>query len=129
MARVEAALAEDPSLQVLSACSPGQVSLASEDLRAEYLPDMATGESFCAFGLTEPTGGSDAGNISTRARRDGSDWVIDGAKQFITNSGTPFSKSVILFAAHDRDSAPAGGRAPVSAFLVPLDAPGVTVGP
>src|SRR6185295_19187886 len=95
--------------------------LASEDLRAEYLPGMASGETFCAFGLTEPTGGSDAGNISTRARRDGSDWVINGAKQFITNSGTPFSKYIVLFAAHVRDgSAPAGSRAPISAFLVPL---------
>ncbi len=104
--------------------------LASEDLRAEFLPGMASGETFCAFGLTEPTGGSDAGNISTRARQDGSDWVINGAKQFITNSGTPFSKYVVLFAAHDRaGTGPAGSRAPISAFLVPLDAPGVTVGP
>jgi len=114
--------------------------LATEDLRAEFLPGMASGATFCAFGLTEPTGGSDAGNIATRARRDGSDWVIDGAKQFITNTGTPFSKYVILFAAHERDgAAPAargsGGvprnaqRVPISAFLVPLDAPGVTVGP
>ena len=112
--------------------------LAGDDLRAEYLPAMATGESFCAFGLTEPTGGSDAGNMGTRARRDGSDWVIDGAKQFITNSGTPFSHHVILFAAHDHAEAPAargeggaprGARAPISAFLVPLDAAGVTVGP
>ncbi len=110
--------------------------LASEDLRAEFLPGMASGETFCAFGLTEPTGGSDAGNIATRARRDGSDWVIDGAKQFITNSGTPFSKYVILFAAHEAgayETTPgsAGGRVrgPISAFLVPLDAPGVTVGP
>lgn len=103
--------------------------LASEDLRAEFLPGMATGETFCAFGLTEPTGGSDAGNISTRARRDGSDWIINGAKQFITNSGTPFSKYVTLFAAHEREGGAAGGRPPISAFLVPLDAPGVSVGP
>jgi short-chain 2-methylacyl-CoA dehydrogenase len=113
--------------------------LAGEDLRAEFLPGMASGETFCAFGLTEPTGGSDAGNIATRAVRDGSDWVINGAKQFITNSGTPFSRYVTLFAAHEPDgSAPAargdggrprGVRNPISAFLVPLDAPGVTVGP
>ena len=104
--------------------------LASEDLRAELLPGMASGETFCAFGLTEPSGGSDAGNIATRAVRDGSDWVINGAKQFITNSGTPFSRYVILFAAHERDGdAPAGARPRISAFLVPLDAPGVTVGP
>jgi short-chain 2-methylacyl-CoA dehydrogenase len=104
--------------------------LASEDLRAEFLPGMASGETFCAFGLTEPTGGSDAGNISTRAKRDGSDWIINGAKQFITNSGTEFSKYVTLFAAHERNGdTPAGSRAPISAFLVPLDAPGVSVGP
>jgi short/branched chain acyl-CoA dehydrogenase len=91
---------------------------------------MAAGETFCALGITEPTGGSDAGNIATRARRDGSDWVIDGAKEFITNCGTPFSKYVILFAAHEFDGAtPEAARAPISAFLVPLDAPGVTVGP
>jgi short-chain 2-methylacyl-CoA dehydrogenase len=102
--------------------------LADEDLRAEFLPGMATGEAFCAFGLTEPTGGSDAGNIGTRAVRDGSDWIINGAKQFITNSGTPFSRYVILFAAHEGEGS-AGVRAPISAFLVPLDAPGVSVGP
>jgi alkylation response protein AidB-like acyl-CoA dehydrogenase len=102
--------------------------LAGEDLRAEFLPGMATGEAFCAFGLTEPTGGSDAGNIGTRAVRDGADWIINGAKQFITNSGTPFSKYVILFAAHEPEGGPGGGRAPISAFLVPLDAPGVSVG-
>jgi alkylation response protein AidB-like acyl-CoA dehydrogenase len=104
--------------------------LASDDLRAEFLPGMASGETFCAFGLTEPTGGSDAGNITTRATRDGSDWIINGAKQFITNSGTPFSKYVTLFAAHQSDGdVPDGARPPISAFLVPLDAPGVTVGP
>jgi short/branched chain acyl-CoA dehydrogenase len=103
--------------------------LAGEDLRAEFLPGIAAGETFCAFGLTEPSGGSDAGNIGTLAVRDGSDWIINGAKQFITNSGTPFSKYVILFAAHARDGVPAGGRAPISAFFVPLDAPGVSVGP
>ena len=104
--------------------------LADDDLKAEYLPAIASGESFCAFGLTEPSGGSDAGAIATRAVRVSGDpadgWVINGAKQFITNSGTPFSHNVILFAA--TGEAPAGGRSPVSAFLVPLDAPGVTVG-
>ena len=102
--------------------------LASDDLRAELLPAMASGETFCAFGLTEPTGGSDAGNIGTRAVRDGSDWVINGAKQFITNSGTPFSKYVTLFAAHEGSGVTATGSRPaISAFLVPLDAPGVAV--
>src|SRR5437764_10467505 len=123
---VDSSLAVTVHVQAISAALFHH--LASEELRTEYLPGMATGETFCAFGLTEPTGGSDAGQIATRARRDGSDWIINGAKQFITNSGTPFSKCLILFAAHEREpGAPAGGRAPVSAFLVPLDAPGVTV--
>ena len=125
---VDSSLAVTVHVQAISAALFHH--LAGDDLRAEYLPAMAAGESFCAFGLTEPTGGSDAGNIGTRAARDGSDWIIDGAKQFITNSGTPFSHHVILFAAHDRAEVMAtGGRAPISAFLVPLDAPGVTVGP
>src|SRR5205085_10374005 len=124
---VDSSLAVTVHVQAISAALFDH--LASPDLRAEFLPGMASGEMFCAFGLTEPTGGSDAGNIATRARRDGSDWVIDGAKQFITNSGTPFSKYVTLFAAHDTDTAPSGGRTPISAFLVPLDAPGVTIGP
>ena len=135
---VDSSLAVTVHVQAISAALFHH--LAGDDLRAEYLPAMAAGESFCAFGLTEPTGGSDAGNIGTRAARDGSDWIIDGAKQFITNSGTPFSHHVILFAAHERDgAAPAARgsagvprkapRVPISAFLVPLDAPGVTVGP
>ncbi|HTC82449.1 MAG TPA: acyl-CoA dehydrogenase family protein, partial [Acidimicrobiia bacterium] len=125
---VDSSLAVTVHVQAISAALFHH--LAGDDLRAEYLPAMAAGESFCAFGLTEPTGGSDAGNIGTRAARDGSDWIIDGAKQFITNSGTPFSHHVILFAAHDRAEVMAtGGRAPISAFLEPLDAPGVTVGP
>ena len=91
------------------------------------LPRAASGEDFISFGLTEPSGGSDAGNIATSARRDGDDWVINGSKQFITNSGTEFSRHVILFAATgDKVD---GRRAPISAFLVPLDAPGVVVGP
>jgi alkylation response protein AidB-like acyl-CoA dehydrogenase len=95
------------------------------DLCRELLPAAAAGETFIAIGLTEPSGGSDAGNIATVARRDGGDWVIDGAKQFITNSGTPFSRYVILMAAVEEG---VRGRPRVSAFLVPLEEPGVTVG-
>jgi alkylation response protein AidB-like acyl-CoA dehydrogenase len=95
------------------------------DLRRDVLPGAAAGTTFVSIGLTEPGGGSDAGNIATVARQDGSDWIINGAKQFITNSGTPFSRYVILMAAVGGN---VNGRPPVSAFLVPLDAPGVTVG-
>ena len=125
-ASVDSSLAVTVHVQAISAALFHH--LAAEELRVEYLPAMAAGEAFCAFGLTEPTGGSDAGNMATRAKRDGSDWVINGAKQFITNSGTPFSRHVILFASHADADVPTGRRAPISAFLVPLDAPGVTVG-
>lgn len=91
------------------------------------LPRMLTGEDFISFGLTEPSGGSDAGDVQTRAVRDGDSWVINGSKEFITNSGTPRSRYVIAFAATgqgERD-----WRPQISAFLVPLDAEGVAVGP
>jgi alkylation response protein AidB-like acyl-CoA dehydrogenase len=101
--------------------------LGAEHQVGEIVRSAARGETFISFGLTEPASGSDAGNPSTRARRDGEQWVLNGAKQFITNAGTPFSKYVIVFAATGQSAAP--GRPAVSAFLVPLDAPGVTVAP
>ncbi len=125
LARVDSGVAVTVHVQAISACLFEHLA-AAEQCR-ELLPGMAAGTTFVSFGLTEPTGGSDAGNIATNARRVDGGWVINGAKQFITNSGTPFSRWIILFAA----SGPADGqpRPPVSAFLVPLDAPGVTVGP
>jgi short-chain 2-methylacyl-CoA dehydrogenase len=70
----------------------------SDDQRAEWLPRLCAGEILGAFGLTEPEAGSDAGNTRTRARRDNGDWVIDGAKQFITNAGTDISGVVCITA-------------------------------
>lgn len=125
LAVVDSSLAVTVHVQAISAALLAHLAGGRPDLLREVLPSAATGETFISFGLTEPSGGSNAGNIATRARRDGDDWVISGAKQFITNSGTPFSRYVILFAATGEAS---GGRPPVSAFLVPLDAPGVTVG-
>ncbi|HEY3241198.1 MAG TPA: acyl-CoA dehydrogenase family protein [Acidimicrobiia bacterium] len=142
LARVDSGVAVTVHVQAIAATLFEH--LASAEQRRELLPGMASGSTFISFGLTEPTGGSDAGNIGTTAEpRDGG-WVINGAKQFITNSGTPFSRSIILFAATPGPRAPGSGpaqpagtprtpgrrgRPPVSAFLVPLDAPGVTVGP
>ena len=63
----------------------------TEDQRREWMPRLCSGEILGAFGLTEAEAGSDAANMRTRARRDGDDWVIDGAKQFITNAGTDVS--------------------------------------
>jgi short/branched chain acyl-CoA dehydrogenase len=66
--------------------------------KARYMPDLCAGRKLGAFGLTEPEAGSDAGNVRTRARLDGGEWVIDGAKQFITNAGTEISGHVAITA-------------------------------
>ena len=66
--------------------------------QARYLPDLCAGRKLGAFGLTEPEAGSDAGNVRTRARLDDGEWVIDGAKQFITNAGTEISGHVAITA-------------------------------
>jgi Acyl-CoA dehydrogenases len=70
----------------------------SEDQKSEWLPRLCNGQILGAFGLTEPEAGSDAGNTRTRARLDDGEWVIDGAKQFITNAGTDISGVVCITA-------------------------------
>lgn len=125
LATVDSSLAVTVHVQAIVAALLQHLTPDRPDLRGDVLPGAAAGTTFVSIGLTEPGGGSDAGNIATVARQDGSDWVINGSKQFITNSGTPFSKYVILMCAVGEN---VNGRPPVSAFLVPLDAPGVTVG-
>jgi short-chain 2-methylacyl-CoA dehydrogenase len=70
----------------------------NEEQKAEWLPKLCSGSVLGAFGLTEPEAGSDAGNVRTRASLDGDEWVIDGAKQFITNAGTEISGVVCITA-------------------------------
>lgn len=70
----------------------------SEEQKAEWLPKLCSGSVLGAFGLTEPEAGSDAGNVRTRAELDGEEWVVDGAKQFITNAGTEISGVVCITA-------------------------------
>jgi alkylation response protein AidB-like acyl-CoA dehydrogenase len=69
-----------------------------EAQKEEWMPRLCAGEVLGAFGLTEPEAGSDAGNVRTKARLDGGEWVIDGAKQFITNAGTEISGLVCITA-------------------------------
>ncbi|MFC8592697.1 acyl-CoA dehydrogenase family protein [Streptomyces atroolivaceus] len=95
-------------------------SWGSEEQKRQWLPDLTAGEAVGCFGLTEPGTGSDAGNLTTRAVRDGDDYVINGSKMFITN-GT-WADVVLLFA---RTNDTPGHRG-ISAFLVPADAPGLT---
>ena len=70
----------------------------TDEQKERYLPDLCADRKLGAFGLTEPEAGSDAGNTRTRARQDDGEWVIDGAKQFITNAGTEISGHVALTA-------------------------------
>jgi len=70
----------------------------SEDQKREWMPRLCSGEILGAFGLTEAEAGSDAANTKTRARLDGGEWVVDGAKQFITNAGTDISGLVTITA-------------------------------
>jgi short/branched chain acyl-CoA dehydrogenase len=70
----------------------------SDKQKAELMPDLCAGRKLGAFGLTEPEAGSDAGNVRTRAVQDNGDWVINGAKQFITNAGTDISGHVAITA-------------------------------
>ncbi|MFE5511546.1 acyl-CoA dehydrogenase family protein [Streptomyces sp. NPDC056529] len=95
-------------------------SWGSEEQKRAWLPRLASGEALGCFGLTEPGTGSDAGNLATRAVRDGDDYVVSGTKMFITN-GT-WADVVLLFAR--TNDAP--GHKGVSAFLVPADSPGLT---
>jgi alkylation response protein AidB-like acyl-CoA dehydrogenase len=70
----------------------------SEEQKARLMPDLCAGRRLGAFGLTEPEAGSDAGNVKTRARQEDGEWVVDGAKQFITNAGTEISGHVAITA-------------------------------
>lgn len=91
--------------------------------KAEYLPDLLAGRALAGFGLTEPEAGSDAGATRTTARREGDEWVIDGSKQFITNSGTPITRFVTVTAVTGVDD----GRKQISTIIVPNDTDGFTV--
>lgn len=98
----------------------------SEELKREWLPRLAAGEVLGAFGLTEPGAGSDAGGTTTTAALDGDEWVINGSKAFITNSGTDITGFVIVTAVTGRT---ADGGKEISAILVPAGTPGLSVAP
>ncbi|WP_406688492.1 acyl-CoA dehydrogenase family protein [Saccharopolyspora sp. ID03-671] len=96
----------------------------SDEQKRTWLPKLATGEALGAFGLTEPDGGSDAGATRTTAVLDGDEWVINGAKAFITNSGTDMTGFVTVTAVTGERP---DGRKEISAILVPSGTPGFTV--
>jgi short/branched chain acyl-CoA dehydrogenase len=92
--------------------------------KEEWLPRLCTGELLGAFGLTEPGGGSDAGATRTSGRLEEGEWVLNGTKAFITNSGTDITGLVTVTAV---TAQPAGGRKEISAIIVPAGTPGFTV--
>ncbi|HEX9643744.1 MAG TPA: acyl-CoA dehydrogenase family protein [Acidimicrobiia bacterium] len=89
------------------------------DQKARWLPDLLSGRTLAAFGLTEPDGGSDAGATKTRAVLDGDEWVITGSKAFITNAGTDITSVVAVTARTGPDE--------ISSILVPSGTPGLIV--
>ncbi|NEW41883.1 acyl-CoA dehydrogenase [Nocardia cyriacigeorgica] len=93
--------------------------------KQEWLPQLTSGRNLAAFGLTEPGAGSDAGGTRTTAVADSGDWVINGSKQFITNSGTDITKLVTVTAV----TGEAGGKKEISTILVPTDTPGFVAEP
>ena len=112
----------DSALRGIVSVSSGLVGKSilfhgTEEQKQEWLPRLATAEVLGCFGLTEPDIGSDAGNLATKARRDGDDWVLNGQKLFITN-GT-WADVALVFARTGGD-----GPRGISAFLVPTDAEG-----
>jgi butyryl-CoA dehydrogenase len=127
LAKIDHSLAITLSAGVGLGASP-IYHFGSEEQKQRWLPDLCAGRALGAFGLTEPDGGSDAGATRTRAVQDGDEWVIDGEKAFITNSGTPIT-SVITVTARTAPSDGSGGPGGISAFLVPAGTPGLEVAP
>jgi short/branched chain acyl-CoA dehydrogenase len=95
----------------------------SDEQKQHWLPRLARGDALGAFGLTEPGAGSDAGSTRTRARLVDGEWVIDGNKQFITNSGTDITELITVTAV----TAETDGQKEITNFLVPRHTDGVTV--
>jgi alkylation response protein AidB-like acyl-CoA dehydrogenase len=98
----------------------------TDEQKREWLPMLARGEALAAFGLTEAEAGSDAGATQTTAELDGDEWVINGSKQFITNSGTEITRLITVTAVTGRRD---NGAPELSAILVPSGTPGLTVHP
>jgi alkylation response protein AidB-like acyl-CoA dehydrogenase len=102
----------------------------TDEQKSDWLPELCSGRRLAAFGLTEPEAGSDAGATRTRARLEDGEWVIDGAKQFISNAGTDISGCVTITAVTSGGESDAGGngRREISNIIVPNGTPGYEPG-
>lgn len=110
-------------------CSLGAMPVyrfGTEEQKQAWLPQLTSGEALGAFGLTEAGGGSDAGATRTTARLEDGQWVINGTKAFITNSGTEITRLVTVTAVTGEQP---DGRKEISAVLVPVPTPGFTAEP
>src|SRR4051794_3549647 len=96
----------------------------TDQQKDDWLPQLCSGQKLAAFGLTEPEAGSDAGNVQTRASLDGGEWVVNGAKQFITNAGTDISGCVSITAVTGQEN----GNKEISNLVVPTGTPGFEAG-
>jgi butyryl-CoA dehydrogenase len=101
-------------------------TFGSPEQKERWLPDLVAGRALAGFGLTEPESGSDAGATRTKARLDGDEWVIDGAKVFITNSGHELTSVVTVTA---RTGSMPDGSTEISSIIVPAGTPGFTAEP
>ncbi len=110
------------SINIGMTCS-ALVRNGTAEQKAQWLPRLAAGD-IASFGLTEPGSGSDSAAMQTTAVRSGNGYVLNGTKRYITNS--PFAKVALIMARTSREALPKNAH--VSAFLVPMDLPGITVG-
>jgi short/branched chain acyl-CoA dehydrogenase len=106
-------------------CSP-IAAYGTQEQKEKYLPKCAAGETLWAFGLTEEEAGTDAGGTKTTAGLEDGEWIINGSKKWITNSGTDITGGVTVIA---RTGTREGGKPELTAILVPQDTPGYTRGP
>ena len=123
LARVDSSVA----ITLEAAVSLGAMPIyrfGTDEQKQQWLPRLCSGQAVGAFGLTEPAGGSDAGATRTTARRDGDDWVINGTKSFITNSGTDITSLVTVTAVTGEEGS---GRKEISTIIVPAGTAGLTV--
>jgi short-chain 2-methylacyl-CoA dehydrogenase len=125
LARVDQSVA----ITLEAACSLGAMPIyrfGTEAQKQQWLPQLSSGESLAAFGLTEPSGGSDAGATRTHATLEDGQWVINGSKSFITNSGTEITKLITVTAITNESET---GKKDISSFLVEVPHDGLTVDP
>jgi len=123
--RVDQSLGATLEAAVGLGINPIQV-YGTQEQKERWLPDLVAGRRLAGFGLTEPGAGSDAGATRTKATLDGGEWIVDGAKQFITNSGSELTSLVTVTA---RTGQTESGRAEISAIMIPAGTPGFVAEP